>query len=142
VEDINPSPKSRFEKSPKKGGSTEESRVDGNIIPAYEPPGNMTPERVMNRIASRQSVSPAGRESLGVSPVVKKKKTPVHEGTMTPAVAHSQSDKGYQTVTGTLIRLMVVAFSCLAILFAHRAWLTVARGHREGKKAKTNGVGM
>ncbi|MFO7985838.1 MAG: SH3 domain-containing protein [Desulfatiglandaceae bacterium] len=144
------SPKRQLPEAGKKARITGEKDAEGKRTPPYELSRAKSPERAKEvdmstpKPSPAESVSPAGslqkedpapgkQSGLGAQNNapgmdVKKKKA-LHDAPETVA-AHTQSDQGYRMVTGVVIKLMVVAFSCLAILLAHRALVTA--GTRRG----------
>ncbi|MFP4088085.1 MAG: SH3 domain-containing protein [Desulfobacteraceae bacterium] len=126
--------------------STLKKPASGEKVSSDKGPAEQAPREVENARVTRQEPLPAASESHGeqfkteksggpekgldlraqriVPPVQAGEKRTVDE---TPAAAalHAQSGQGYGMVTGVIIKLMVVAFSCLAILLAHRAILMV-----------------
>ena len=52
-------------------------------------------------------------------------------GTKTTGADDSKQGQVWRAVTGVVVKLVVVAFSCLALLFAYRAW-QITNGRNEG----------
>ncbi len=152
VTDIDTSKEGRFVGPPKTVPSTAVEQGDGMSLLAYEAPREQQPEKIENISKSRQISSPAGGVPLGrslddkrrifpagssgpdekreASAVNVRKKADLYVAAKTSAEEKPHGDDVYQTLVGVIIKLVVVAFSCLALLFAHRAFLTTGRARQ------------
>ncbi|MCF8082683.1 MAG: SH3 domain-containing protein [Deltaproteobacteria bacterium] len=114
-------------------------------VPAAEVAANRPPREAAHAQETRRDSSPGADASRsaalqkghsapsqglnrgvqgGDSSMGEKGKTVVH-GTATTPANHAGSGREFRIMAGVVLKLTIVAFSCLAILFAHRAILLV-----------------